>query len=53
MSVSLPDVNMYLVGLAIRRKGRLVTLDAGVSALLPARDPQRDALCIVPVGKAA
>ena len=38
----------YLLGLALRRKGRLVTLDAGLAALLPARSPQREALCLVP-----
>jgi hypothetical protein len=39
----------YLLGLAIRRGGRLVTLDTGVSALLPKRSPHRAALQIVPV----
>ena len=40
----------YLLGLAIRRGGRLVTLDAGISALLPMNSPHRHALCVVPVG---
>jgi len=39
----------YLLGLAIRHGGRLVTLDAGVSALLPTRSPHRAALQTVPV----
>jgi len=39
----------YLLGLAIRHGGRLITLDAGVSALLPARSPHRAALQTVPV----
>jgi len=37
----------YLLGLAIRRGGRLVTLDAAVSALLPAQSLHREALCVV------
>lgn len=40
----------YLLGLAIHRGGRLVTLDAGISSLLPTRSPHREALCIIPVG---
>lgn len=39
----------YLLGLAIRHRGRLVTLDAGVSSLLPALSSQREALCVVDV----
>lgn len=39
----------YLLGLAIRRGGRLVTLDAGIPSLLPKRSPHRAALHIVPV----
>lgn len=37
----------YLLGLAIRRGGRLVTLDRGLAALLPAGSPHRNALLIV------
>ncbi|MCB1214318.1 MAG: VapC toxin family PIN domain ribonuclease [Deltaproteobacteria bacterium] len=37
----------YLLGLAIRYKGRLVTLDAGLSALLSKNSPHRKALCIL------
>jgi hypothetical protein len=37
----------YLLGLAIRNEGRLVTLDTGISELLPARSPHRNALQIV------
>ncbi len=37
----------YLLGLAIRNQGRLVTLDTEVASLLTARSPHRDALCIV------
>ena len=37
----------YLLGLAIRRGGRLVTLDGALSALLPARSPHRGALQVV------
>jgi len=40
----------YLLGLAIRHGGRLVTLATGVAALLPRRSPHQDALCMVPVG---
>jgi predicted nucleic acid-binding protein len=40
----------YLLGLAIHRGGRLVTLDAGISSLLPTRSPHREALCVIPVG---
>lgn len=39
----------YLLGLAIRRKGRLVTLDDGIAALLPPKSPLRKALELVPV----
>jgi len=42
-------MDAYLLGLAIRHGGHLVTLDAGVSALLPPRSPQREALHVVPV----
>ncbi|MBI3987908.1 MAG: VapC toxin family PIN domain ribonuclease [Lentisphaerae bacterium] len=37
----------YLLGLAIRHGGRLITLDAGVSALLPTQSQHRDSLHIV------
>ena len=37
----------YLLGLAIRHGGRLVTLDRGLSELLPPHSPRRDALHIV------
>ena len=38
----------YLLGLAIRHGGRLVTLDGGVSALLSTGSPHRAALHILP-----
>ena len=38
----------YLLGLARRRGGRLVTLDRGVGALLPAGDGSRDLIEFVP-----
>lgn len=34
----------YLLGLALRRRGRVVTLDESISSLLPARDPRQDAI---------
>ncbi len=37
----------YLLGLALRNHGRLVTLDAGVASLLPPRSPHAIALCVV------
>ncbi len=37
----------YLLGLAIRHEGRLVTLDGGVSSLLSSRSPHRHALHVV------
>ena len=37
----------YLLGLAIQNNGRLVTLDNGISSLLPTRSPHRDALHII------
>lgn len=37
----------YLVGLAWSQHGRLVTFDHGLEALLPARDPRRQALCVL------
>lgn len=37
----------YLLGLAIRRRGRLVTLDESLSSLLPARDPRRSAIELI------
>lgn len=39
----------YLLGLAIHRGGRLVTLDAGLSSLLPPGSPHAKALHIVDV----
>lgn len=39
----------YLLGLAIRHGGRLVTLDKGVSALLSTRNPHRAALHVLSV----
>lgn len=39
----------YLLGLCIRHKGKLVTLDRNVAALLPLGRANRDALEIVPV----
>lgn len=40
----------YLLGLCIRNKGKLVTLDRGVAALLPTNSPHVDALEILPLG---
>ncbi len=37
----------YLLGLAIRQGGRLVTLDRGVAALLPLASPHHDAIALV------
>ena len=37
----------YLLGLAIKQKGRLVTLDRGLSGLLPASSRHRNALRIL------
>lgn len=37
----------YLLGLAIQYKARLVTLDSGLSGLLPKRNPYQKALCIL------
>jgi toxin-antitoxin system PIN domain toxin len=37
----------YLLGLAIRNKGRLITLDKGLSSLLTSSSPNRKSLCIV------
>jgi len=39
----------YLLGLAIHHNGAFVTLDHGVSSLLPTGSPHRDALTIVPL----
>jgi toxin-antitoxin system PIN domain toxin len=39
----------YLLGLSIRRKGKLVTLDRGVAALLPPGSAHLEALEILPV----
>ena len=41
----------YLLGLAIRNGGKLVTLDESISSLLPARDPRRSALEIIGTAK--
>ena len=38
----------YLLGLAIQNKGKLVTLDQDISALLPTKSPHRDALRVIP-----
>ena len=38
----------YLLGLAIRHRSRLVTLDRGLSALLPKQSPHQSALHILP-----
>jgi toxin-antitoxin system PIN domain toxin len=43
----------YLLGLAIRHGGRLITLDEGLSALLSVRSSHRDALHIVPLKRSA
>ena len=37
----------YLLGLAIRNRGRLVTLDESISSLLPAQDPRQHAIEII------
>jgi hypothetical protein len=37
----------YLLGLAIRNGGRLVTLDRSISSLLPARDPRQKAIVLI------
>jgi uncharacterized protein len=37
----------YLLGLAIRRQGRLVTLDESLSSLLPARDARQAAIELI------
>ncbi len=37
----------YLLGLAIHRKGKLVTLDRGVAALLPANSANQSALVVL------
>ena len=39
----------YLLGLAIRHGGQLVTLDRNVSALLSSNSPDRDSLVVIPV----
>lgn len=39
----------YLLGLAIHHQGRLVTLDLGVAAVLPADSPYRDAVELIPM----
>jgi hypothetical protein len=41
----------YLLGLAIHHSGRLVTLDGGLSTLLPQRSPHAKALYIVEAGE--
>lgn len=43
----------YLLGLAIRKKGKLVTLDEAVFSLLPVRDPRQKAIELIgyPRGK--
>jgi hypothetical protein len=40
--------DVYLLGLAIRHGGRLVTLDKATSSLLSSHSPDQDALHIVP-----
>lgn len=41
----------YLLGLAIKHEGRLVTLDSGLSSLLPQGSPHKAALHIVGVNE--
>lgn len=41
-------IDVYLLGLAIRQGGRLVTLDGGLSALLSTQSPHHAALHILP-----
>jgi toxin-antitoxin system PIN domain toxin len=40
----------YLLALAIRNRGRLVTLDESISSLVPARDPRQHAIEIIQTG---
>ena len=37
----------YLLGLAIHKKGRLVTMDRGVRTLLPEKSPERDFVVLI------
>lgn len=37
----------YLLGLAIHKKGNLVTLDAGIASLVPEKHPSRDAITLI------
>jgi len=37
----------YLLGLAIHKKGKLVTLDRGVRMLLPEKSPERDLVVLI------
>ena len=39
--------NAYLLGLAIHRKGKLTTLDRGVSTLLPERSPEKSRVVVI------
>jgi toxin-antitoxin system PIN domain toxin len=36
--------DVYLLGLALHRKGRLVTLDSSIASLLPEKSPDRDSI---------
>jgi hypothetical protein len=37
----------YLLGLALHRKGKLVTLDSSIASLLPVKNPARDSITLI------